>query len=515
MAFNVKLFYEYSKKNNSTALPTTIQQNVAVTESCVLKDRSSILNPVLQFNFDSSMQSAVHGYNYAYISQWNRYYYINNWVYDHGLWIAYLSVDVLASWKGRLLQNSAYVLRSASAYDPNVIDTTYPAKYHTSTVSEPNFVANTATSPFSATSSTGSYILGIIAPNSITGVKYYALQANSMARLMNAMLNDISVYNISTSEITEDLQKALVNPFQYIVSIVWIPYSFTNASPQHTVNVGFWSFTDNSMNAYVIDVLTDYLTFSGSVNIPRHPKVSDYGNYLNLAPYSHYTFGLYPFGMFNLDSNDLAGFSTLDYHIQVDLATGKSIMTLSTLGHANPILRTEAQVGVPIPTANIRVDYANYKTGLIAGGLEVIGDYGQNLKDSWEQFKSNATALFSGNIDEIQPIFDNAPTAQVADNIASASQASMTKAQIIGYQGTMSSYYTDAVIVNRIFLSAQFLYPVDADNTHKGRPLCENITLSALSGFCLCGNADVTLMGATASELNAIKQFMLSGFYIE
>lgn len=515
MAFTVKLYYELSKKSNSTKVPTNIDDNYAFTTSCVLKDRSSVLNPVLQFNLDSNRQSIVHGYNYAYIPQWARYYYISNWVYDQGLWVAYLSEDVLASWKGRLLQNSAYVLRSASAYDPNVVDTTYPAKYHTSTVSEPNFVANTATSPFSATSSTGTYVLGIIAPNSITGVKYYALQANSMAKLMNAMLNDISVYNISTSEITQDLQKALVNPFQYIVSLVWLPYTFTNASPQHTVNVGFWSFTDASMNAYVLDILTDYLTFTGSVNIPRHPKVSAYGNYLNLAPYTHYTFGLYPFGMFNLDSNDLAGFATLDYHIQLDMATGKAIMTLSTLGHANPILRTEAQVGVPIPTANIRVDYANYKTGLIAGGLELIGNSGKDLRDSWEQFKSNATALFSGNLEDIQPIFDNSATAQVADNIASASQASMTKAQIIGYQGTMSGYYTNALIVNRLFLSAQFLYPVDADNTHKGRPLCEVIPLSALSGFCLCGNADISINGATASELNAIKQFLLSGFYIE
>lgn len=515
MAFNVRLFYEYSKKNNSTVLPTQQQYSVSVTESCVLKDRSSILNPILQFNFDSSMQDAIHGYNYCYIPKWARYYYINNWVYDHGLWIAYLSVDVLTSWRSRLLENGAYILRSASAYNPDVMDSTYPAKYHTSTTAEPNFVANTADSPFRAGSNSGSYVLGIIAPNSITGVKYYALQTNSMARLMNAMLNDISVYNISTSEITQDLQKALVNPFQYIVSIVWIPYTFTNSAPQHTVNVGFWSFTDNNMNAYVIDVLTDYITFTGSLAIPRHPRVSDYGNYLNLAPYSHYTFGMYPFGMFNLDSNDLAGFTTLDYHIQVDMATGKGILTLSTLGSANAILRTEAQVGVPIPTANIRVDYANYKTGLIAGGLEVIGDYGQNLKDSWEQFKSNASALFSGNFDEIQPIFDNAPTAQVADNIASASQASMTKAQIIGYQGTMSGYYVDAVIVNRVFLSAQFLYPVDQDYLRKGRPLCKIRQLGTLSGFCLCGNADITIMGATASELNAIKQFMLSGFFIE
>ena len=127
MAFNVKLFYEYSKKSNSTALPTQQQSSVAVTESCVLKDRSTILNPVLQFNFDSSMQSAVHGYNYAYISKWGRYYYINNWQYDHGLWVAYLSVDVLASWKSRILENGAYILRSDSDYDPDIVDTTYPA----------------------------------------------------------------------------------------------------------------------------------------------------------------------------------------------------------------------------------------------------------------------------------------------------------------------------------------------------------------------------------------------------
>ena len=62
-------------------------------------------------------------FNYVYIEQLNRYYYVNDIVsVKYKLWTISLSVDVLMSYKNALLSCSAFVDRNENSYDNTIID---------------------------------------------------------------------------------------------------------------------------------------------------------------------------------------------------------------------------------------------------------------------------------------------------------------------------------------------------------------------------------------------------------
>ena len=113
MAIDV-VFYTFSKKSNSTAQPTG-----GTTFSCILKSDSSVVNPRIELNYSGNPS----GFNYAKISEYGRYYYITEWTYTPGLWVATMQTDVMATYKSQIGSESLYVLRSSAAYDGNILDT--------------------------------------------------------------------------------------------------------------------------------------------------------------------------------------------------------------------------------------------------------------------------------------------------------------------------------------------------------------------------------------------------------
>ena len=62
MAFNV-VFYNFSKKENSTAVPAS----GGTTYSCTLKDGCSIINPVIKLSLGPASSVPI-GFNYCQIS---------------------------------------------------------------------------------------------------------------------------------------------------------------------------------------------------------------------------------------------------------------------------------------------------------------------------------------------------------------------------------------------------------------------------------------------------------------
>ena len=63
------IFYSHLKRSNSTKLPS------GGTEiACVLKDDCSVISPVLEIK-----TATLPDYNYAYIPDFGRYYYVNDW----------------------------------------------------------------------------------------------------------------------------------------------------------------------------------------------------------------------------------------------------------------------------------------------------------------------------------------------------------------------------------------------------------------------------------------------------
>ena len=118
MAFTVN-FYNFSKRENSTKRPAGNGNQF----SCNIKMPSGVLNPVIELSTTTNMTQ----YNYCKIAHFqDRYYFVSDWVSDHGLWIAHLKVDVLATYKTDILASTQYVLRSASKSNLTIPDAIYP-----------------------------------------------------------------------------------------------------------------------------------------------------------------------------------------------------------------------------------------------------------------------------------------------------------------------------------------------------------------------------------------------------
>ena len=258
-------FYKINKKVNSTLIPSGAGTEINV----VLKSPSSIINPRFELNQYLDV-------NYCYVAEFNRYYFINEIRYENPLWIYSCNVDVLASFKTEIGASSKYVLRSASSYDLTIRDNLYPNKA--------DFTNSVATINPSVPFSSGYIVVGVLGNNSNTnGITYYITTPTGYSSLISQLLTTADGYD--WGDLTQGVINSIMNPFQYLVSARWYPEPF-DVIGQTTIKAGLW---DSGVNAGIIDsTKTHTSTFSstGIMNIPKHPKASTRGEYLNLSPYT-------------------------------------------------------------------------------------------------------------------------------------------------------------------------------------------------------------------------------------
>lgn len=91
---NIVLYVNSSERN---AINKSLSN--ALTLSGTLRGESSIINPTFMIEHINPS-----GYNYCYISSFNRYYFINNITsVRNGLWRIECTVDVLMSFKNQIM----------------------------------------------------------------------------------------------------------------------------------------------------------------------------------------------------------------------------------------------------------------------------------------------------------------------------------------------------------------------------------------------------------------------------
>lgn len=501
---------------------------VSITMSdTVLLDSCSVVNPIILVNVKNMTRKDVFNFNYCYIAEFSRYYFIVDWTYSGGLWVATCRVDPLASWKSNIMQTSCYVMRSTYdnngnvLYNGDVADGKYPT-----TAAQATYSASATDNPF--TQVDGVYLVGIVNSQSANGaVTYYAFNALGFKSFCQILFNYSTGWlNIDTSEISSDLQKALINPFQYVVSCQYLPInvsditSLPDTTATTTIRFGWWSVTV-PQGARIVTTY-DRIRRTSSLTIPRHPSAASRGNYLNLSPYSLYTLRYYPFGTIDIDSEAIAGWTTLDLYADLDLCTGKGILNICVNGFNNPIRTIEAQLGVQIPTASLQTSYTNIATGktaVVAAGASLIGKLNNvggnapNPADYEYSFKGflnySKDTIKSWGQDVKEAVAPSGSIKQTATDIINTAIAASTTAEIQGMQGNASAYNAQTLT-----LSGRFLPLPAEDFSHIGRPLMATRTMNTLSGFVVCQEADISF-SCTERERGAIKAYMEGGFFIE
>lgn len=453
MSFKVKL-YTFSKKVNSTAQPTG-----GTDFDCFIKSPSSVMNPVIELNTNPM------AYNYAYIADFSRYYFINDIRFDKGLWICSLNVDVLATYKTAIGSSSTYILRAANAQNEYLIDNAFPLTGNV-TYDSTIFESGIGTSYNS-----GYYIVTTTGDQAANGKTTYQLSPANFSALVNALFT--SANGLGWGDLTQGVINSIMNPIEYISSVIWSPTSFTTSGTAQ-IYCGLWP------SGVTGDLVTNILQTSYTVDIPKHPQAATYGKYCNLAPFTHYDLDLGFCGTIPLDTSMLVDVSQILVSIHRDTLTGIAIVEgrTVTLNDQMQLFKVTAPYGVPIPMTQVSSNVGPViQNAIAAAGSAAAGDVIGAVIN---------TAGFLGN-------FQEALTGNVTNN---------------GAQGSIAGHK----VPKRLF--SRFYEIAPRDTANMGKPLCDTRQPSALSGYMKCANAHVAISG-TSAEASMVNSYMEAGFYYE
>lgn len=472
-------FYNHAKRVNSTKVPA----DAGTSFNCYLKDGCSKLNPIIELQGFTGSPN----YNYARISDWGRYYWVNDWVYERSVWTAYLSVDPLASFKTIIGNKTLYVLRSASQSDGAIIDNYYPIKMTCTTdATDQTESAWWALAPAAAS---GSFIVGVRgrvdAGQSAGGVTYLVMTAAQYKEFCNHLFDDnMSYYNGGGwQEISDELAKIIFNPAEYVTGAIWLPGSVSNTQAANTNwRVGWWDLSQS----LPILLPASELTYTATISLAVHPSAAARGSYVNAAPYTERLLQLPRAGVIPLNDPVIADAAASGGHVTVNLRvdpiSGEGVYTISCEGVT--LDRIHCQIGVSIPLADMQIsiqDVASPVSAVMATGAQIMG--GNPVGAAMAANGAIGSALSA-----------------LAPHITDLSSAS-------GYLGLVGAGFCTIFSIFRDI--------TDDDNTEHGRPLCQNKKINMLSGYVQVLNGDIDSASATSTELDSIRNYLESGFYYE
>lgn len=463
--------YRWNKRKNSTARPSSSVPSQ--TYNCNVVTPSSIINPVIQID---DLPDSLVSWTYAYITAWDRYYFINDYsILDGRIMELSLECDVLGTYRTDIRSSSQYVLRSSSSYDGRVVDDFYPTR------NQPEITVNNVTSTvtsitnsityasfFSKGLNAGTFVVGVIGNND-TGVSYYAMNYSNFKSMVGNIMNYTPT---NMTDVSTGIAKALANPIQYITGVKWFPNQPSGLYASQTIYFGYYGV---SVTCLEIPTGSPVDHLQTSCSIAKHPQASSRGTYLNIAPYSRYVLQINPFGLLELDGNRIGTASSLSLDWYSDFITGSAELFVTAgselVGHS-----LCEHYAVPIPISQITVD----TMGSLLSTAGAIG---------------SAIALDIGGM------------------FANIGNASRSASPVVSSKGTMGSMLAYKGKTPCVY--CQFTRIVDEDLANIGRPLCQKVTLSTLSGFAKCGNSAITIDEALGDEIERIVSYMDTGFFIE
>lgn len=568
-------FCKNDKKINSTRQPIASADDI--TLQVELKDVTNLFTPSLVISadvFTDGLGNIVNPmrYNYVQLPDFERFYFVRSWSWVVGRWECALEVDVMASFKTEIGSTVAFVLRAASQYDADIIDTKYPTTMNeaASLQDESYFGATTPwnTDIKNAGIGQGFYVISVTNSDisAIGGVSYYAMSASVMAELMNKMFSAPTWMNITDANISNDLQKMLMNPMQYITSIMWIPRGL-NTSGMTSTNVlplGWWSLTLTG-SFYRLNVTNTAVEFSISASLLYHPQYNaQKRRWLQLSPYTTAALYLPPFGFIALDTTKLYLSDKLKLRVRIDVITGRGTLFIShsytyqgVEYDGGVIYTTVAQVGVPMTIAQMAVNFDALSSAstwvmsagiaLTAGGLqESLKDLKNGIVQGAKNMLANTEAgrTASNVIDRLRPAYNPQANARMgATEMTSRIVGGLQRGLEAGPQESAPSLLTTlkemaadigstalaaagtctstgstggfACLQERPFIEYYFMLIAGVDDEHNGIPLARKTMISNLSGFILCGNTDDFTANCTPAERQAVRGIMEAGFYYE
>lgn len=402
----ITLYRNSAEKNR---VDKTDYLDVSLQINGTLRNQCSVVNPVIQVelvtlmqtfdvvkednekvaderNVDVVVQAIIRKLlqgNYAYIEDFNRYYFIEDIVsINTRMWEISMSCDVLMSFKEDIKNVTALISRNENEYDEYLNDGLVPVKSHkTITYITPPNISGEQITEFNVKNIPDYFTI------TYYGIASYINQSNNRDTFIPSInpldldqtpdvntINGGSKLNLHTSLIDNTnfgiLDGILYSKESYksfIASIVVFPFNITPYdSTENTLVLGLTKVDD----PIPVNVKEPKHQMSDRLLLASFMLTPSRNNYLDYSPYTKYDLYLPYVGYVELDPELCLG-----KHIKViyipDYTTGLSIVNI--YADSKMVFQTQCQLGVKISlsTSNLQERTSNIISNMIGNAIRV------------------------------------------------------------------------------------------------------------------------------------------------
>lgn len=453
---------------------------------CYLKTPSSIERP------EVILTVFIPGARYAWIPDFNRYYFIENITVIHNERFSYLlSVDVLGSYSSdiKLLSYLASRSSAGSAMLPD------PLVTHTNNI---HVVENNTS--LTGFSQTGGYVLGTVGGGTSSqagSVSLYLITGSVLNSMMAELFNPSSA--IYGGDLDDDQVKTYFNPFQYIVSCQWVPFS--PGAGSDPIKFGFWT---SSYNGILLGAGYEMgYNFTGGITVP---KVNG-DNFTSFSP-EWVRHDLYVPGFGNFPIDPKYSGKTIYINVWMDWATGQANCDLCIGSLTSDYVgRMSGQLGIPIQLSQLSVDVSNLGTTTIGGLDTVTGGW---LSDAAAGKKGELASFILRTLGVAANTASNLPL--VGQLVGGGREAMAPTLESCGTNG--NRFYIKNMY--QAVLTSSYFSPDNMTDvqTSFNKPDDKIRQIGNLSGYAVF-NTEYPAGIGNASESAAITAFLNGGVYIE
>ena len=513
----------YQNKSDAIYLNKSINYYATITGT--LRDACNLLNPIILFEYsegDKIWFDIVDGdndeleddlgvfneynildANYCYIREFNRYYYITNiTIISNKVYSLSMSVDILMSYKDKILDLDAYVSRNEFTYDSYVKDELV-SYYYDKTIVELQLPmgdkVNTRLDKIVDNTSYNFMITAINKVHTTTGdtIEPPSIYLPRVQPIKSGYL--VSSYNyISTLDDVTTLVRDLIDDdvnATYLLSITAYPFEFKKYDNRSDFSLwlGDTEYSDvkvNIPNTQISDyyVIADF-TYKG-------PNKS----FLDYEPFSEYELYIPYLSWIKISADLLLNNRIIVYYV-LNYQDATAQVNVFDMTHNKIIYTGNCQLGckIPINTTNARevADARNSNNiGLSVGLLTSLLSTGAGIATN------NPYALATGLI-------------STGKTIASYVQNSNTNYQQAS--GNIADGYSGLYLSQYVKLRRTYYRPKDYDaNWFKlnGKPLNKYVKLSNLKGYTKIGDVHLSNWTATLDEQELVRQLLFNGIVI-
>lgn len=499
-----------------------------------LLDATSIINPVIKIFFnpegmdgyvvednqtfiifngmkitwDSFIYDYVLAANYAYIPEFNRYYFINDIIsVRKNIWQLVMNVDVLMSYKDHILKLDAFVTRNEFKFNPLVKDDLV-SYYYDKEVSEyiPTKGSKVNTTFDTYKTYNKNCVLSCISFNVITaGNDINPPSGTTLPKIKQYQYEEMfseTCYIMPMYKINYVSYRVLKsdNLGSFVKSIVVYPFDLESKGEEVIVYVGDEAITTLNQEE------TEYVYANyAKYKVSNYYVIADFtisgDSFLDIEPYTMYELFLPYYGWVTLSANQILNHRLIVYYT-IKVEDGSANVYVYDTTDNKTIFTSTCQLGIRIGlsttnneeiSASKKANNLNLTLGLVSSVASIgIGAY-----------TGNATAVVGGVLSGAKSI-----TSFINNNSMMFDRAQST------FGDSVSGMYSSQDVVVR----KTIMKPKNYDENYAklmGKPLNEYCKLNTLKGFTTVGNLHIeNIASASRTEHDQLKALLEEGIIL-